>query len=94
MLLTGPISHTSTQYMDFVEIFNISLDFSTIYFANFSGCWASFVYRCHCILECYNLFSGVKLSIRSFCLIYYYCPNWNLLEQNGIWALSLSELHT
>ena len=38
MLLAGPISHTSTQYMDFVEIFSISLDLSTIYFANFSGC--------------------------------------------------------
>ena len=25
------------QYMDFVEIFNISLDFSIIYFAHFSG---------------------------------------------------------
>ena len=31
MFLAGPISHTSTQYMDFVEIFNISLDLSTIY---------------------------------------------------------------
>ena len=31
MLLAGPISHTSTQYMDFVEIFNISLDLSTIF---------------------------------------------------------------
>ena len=38
MLLTGPISHTGTQYMDFVEVFNISLDLSTIYCANFSGC--------------------------------------------------------
>ena len=44
MFLAGPISHTSTQYMDFVEIFNISLDLSTIYIAHFSGCWASFVY--------------------------------------------------
>ena len=35
MLLAGPISHTSTQYMDFVESFNIPLDLSTIYFANF-----------------------------------------------------------
>ena len=26
MLLAGPISHTSTQYIDFVEIFNISLN--------------------------------------------------------------------
>ena len=34
----GPISHTGTQDMDFVEIVNISLDLSTIYFANFSGC--------------------------------------------------------
>ena len=31
-------SHTGTQCIDFVEIFNISLDLSTIYFANFSGC--------------------------------------------------------
>ena len=37
MFLAGPISHISTQYMDFVEIFNISLDLSTIYFAHFSG---------------------------------------------------------
>ena len=68
MLLAGPISHTSTQYMDFVEIFNVSLDLSTVYFANFSGCRASFVYCCHSILECYNLISGVNLSIRSFVL--------------------------
>ena len=33
-----PISHTSTQYMDFVDIFNIVLDSSTIYFSHFSGC--------------------------------------------------------
>ena len=26
MLLAGPISHTSTRCMDFVEIFNIILD--------------------------------------------------------------------
>ena len=38
MLLAGPISHTSTQYIDFVEIFNILLDLSTIYFANFGRC--------------------------------------------------------
>ena len=37
VLLAGPFSHTSTQYMDFVEVFNISLDLSTIYFAYFSG---------------------------------------------------------
>ena len=32
------ISHTGTQYMDFVEIFNVSLDVSTVCFAHFSGC--------------------------------------------------------
>ena len=35
MLLVGPISHTSIQYMDFVEIFNVSQDLSTIYFISF-----------------------------------------------------------
>ena len=54
-VLAGPISHTSTQYIDFVEIFNISLDLS-IYFAHLSGCSASFMYGCHSILESYNLF--------------------------------------
>ena len=37
VLLAGPISHTSTQHMDFFETFNISLDLS-IYFTHFSGC--------------------------------------------------------
>ena len=69
VLLAGPISHTSTQYMDSVEIFNIALDLSTIYISHFSECLASFVNSCHFILECYNLFSGVKLSIRSFSFI-------------------------
>ena len=43
MLLVGPVSHTSIQYMDFVEIFSDSLDLSTIYYSRFSGCWAFFV---------------------------------------------------
>ena len=60
-------SHTSTQHKDFLEIFNMELNLSAIYFSHFSGCWASFVYSCHSILDCYNLFSGVKLSMRSFC---------------------------
>ena len=38
VLLAGPISNTGTPYMDFVEIFNISRDLPTIYFAHFSGC--------------------------------------------------------
>ena len=29
------------------------------------------MYICYSILECYNLFSGVRLSIRSFCFIWY-----------------------
>ena len=31
MLLAGLISHTSIQYLDLVEVFNVSLDLSTIY---------------------------------------------------------------
>ena len=38
MLVVGPISHTDTQCMDFVDIFNISLDLSTIYFVHFNEC--------------------------------------------------------
>ena len=44
----------NTQHMDFVHVFNISLDLSSNYFAHFSGCGASFVYSCHsvtCFLE-------------------------------------------
>ena len=55
--------------MDIVDIFKISLDLPTIYFAYFSGCRASFAYSSHSILECYYLFSGVKLNIRSLCFI-------------------------
>ena len=32
VLLAGPISHPSIQHMDYVEIFYVSLDLSTIYF--------------------------------------------------------------
>ena len=52
---------------------NVSLDLSAIYFARFRACWASFVCSCYYILECYNLFSGVKLSINLFCFIYVSC---------------------
>ena len=44
MLLGGPISHTSIQYMDFVEIFNVSLDLSTIYFI--SSFWWVLIFLC------------------------------------------------
>ena len=38
VLLAGLVSHTSTQYTDFVDFFYISMDLSTNYFAHFSGC--------------------------------------------------------
>ena len=57
-----------TQYILILSIFYISMDLSINYFAHFSGCWASFVCSCHSILECCVMFSGVKLSIRSFVL--------------------------
>ena len=49
--------------MDFVKIFNISLDLSSIYFDHFSECFSFTVYSCHQIniLGGHNLFSGVKL---------------------------------
>ena len=34
VLLAGPISNVSIQYMDFVEIFNVSLDLSTVILLN------------------------------------------------------------
>ena len=37
MLLAGSFSQTSIQYMDFVEIFYISLNLSTNYCAHFDG---------------------------------------------------------
>ena len=55
VFMAEPISHTGNQNMDFVEIFNISLDLPTIYVAHFSGCWASFEYSCHSISECKKL---------------------------------------
>ena len=70
VLLAGPISYTGIQYMNFVEITNVLLDLSAIYFACFSGCWASLVSSCYPVLWYYNLFSRVKLSIRSSCFIY------------------------
>ena len=56
-----------------LSIFYISLDLSTIYFAHFSGCRASFVCSCHSIPECCVMFSGVKLSMGSFVLFLFLC---------------------
>ena len=67
MLLAGPISHTSTQYTDFVD------------FLHFNGCLPIIllilvgVELPLCVVvtipECCVTFSGVKLSIRSFVLL-------------------------
>ena len=37
LVLAGKVSHTNIQHMDFVEIFNVSLDLSIINFASFRG---------------------------------------------------------
>ena len=64
-----------------------------------------YVYSDHSILECYNLFSGVELSMRSFCVIivisYLFIKawrNWPTLEakqycfglESGITFLSIA----
>ena len=63
MLLAGPIFHTSTQYKNFVEIFNILLDLCSIYFAHFE------LPLCIVVTLSQNAItsSGVKLSMRLFC---------------------------
>ena len=71
MLLARPISHTSTQYMDFVKIFNISLDLSSIFILLILLGVELPLCIVVTIIECYNLFAGVKLSIRLFCFLYY-----------------------
>ena len=77
VLLAGPISHTSTRCMDFVEIFNIILDLSITCFSHFSGCWASFMFivitlswnAITCFLEsswvwdCFLLFVGISVEV-------------------------------
>ena len=70
MLLAGPISHTSTQYIDFVD-FYISMDLSTNYFAHLVGVELP-LHVVVTILECCVTFSGVKLSKRSFVLFIKY----------------------
>ena len=65
MLLAGPISHISTQYIDFVSFFMfhwICLPFILLILVvvELPLCLI------HSILECCVVFSGVKLSIRLF----------------------------
>ena len=71
MLLAGPISHTSTQYIDFVDF----LMFQWICLPNILLILVGIELPLHVvvtILECCVMFSGVKLSIRSFVLFIYY----------------------
>ena len=76
VLLAEPISHTSTQYRD---VFNMPLDLSTINFAHFSGCGASFVYSCGSILECYNLFFWSQVEYKII-LFYFYISSCQTLS--------------
>ena len=51
-------------------IFYVSMDLSANYISHFGGRRASFVCGCHSILECFVMFSVVKLSIRLFVLFW------------------------
>ena len=79
---------SDTQRMHFFKIFKVSLNFSTFHFAHFSWCRASSVSRCYSILECSNLFSGIKLSIRSFCFIE--CAQWR--TDLGMYMIKINRL--
>ena len=71
MLLAGPISHTSTQYIDFVA-FYISLDLSTILLI-LVGAELPLCVVVTLSQNSVSCFSGVKLNIRSFVLFHIYC---------------------
>ena len=48
------------------------------------------MYSCHSILECYNLFSRVKLSIRSFYFISEVaCWKFQILESKDLLGLKI-----
>ena len=69
MLLAGPISHTSTQYTDFVDFSTFQWICLPITLLILVGVELP-VCSCQSILECCVTFSGVKLSsIRSFVLL-------------------------
>ena len=54
-----------------------------------------YVYSDHSILECYNLFSGVELSMRSFFVISVSSNGWFDAERRQIdsWTDSTSMVH-
>ena len=67
MLLAGPISHTSTQYIDFCRFFTFQWICLPIILLILVGVELP-LRVVVTILECGVTFSGVKLSIRSFVL--------------------------
>ena len=68
MLLAGPISHTSTQYIDFVDFSTFQWICLPIILLILVGVELP-LRVVVTILECCVTFSGVKLSIRSFVLL-------------------------
>ena len=67
VLLAGPISHTSIQYIDFVDIFNVLSGFDLLLLLGFKLLLCIVVTL---VQNATKLLSGVKLSIRWFCLIF------------------------
>ena len=67
VLLAGPISHASVQYMDFVDTFNCFAGFVLLILVGFKLllCIVVTLFQ-----NATNLLSGVKLSIRLFCFIF------------------------
>ena len=69
MLLAGPISHTSTQYIDFVDFFFFTFQWICLPIILLILVGVELpLHVVVTILECCVTFSGVKLSIRSFVL--------------------------
>ena len=68
MLLAGPISHTSTQYILVLPIFTFQWICLPIILLILVGVELP-LHVVVIILECCVMFSGVKLSIRSFVLL-------------------------
>ena len=73
--------------MDFIKIFDVTLDLSTICLPVLVSVELSLSYS---ILDSYNPFSGVKSSIRSF---YFICVDcWYLFAQ-GVMTSSSTSIH-
>ena len=68
--LDGPISYTSIHVATAYSVhglhrkFQYFTEFVFYLFTRFSGYWAFFLCSCYSILQCFNLFSGVELSVQ------------------------------